>query len=43
VILGWSDIRLPGVFTIAEPLLRLLEWRARRKGIDEELEKRYCR
>jgi quercetin dioxygenase-like cupin family protein len=43
VILGWSDIRLPGVFTIAEPLLRLLERRAQRKRIDKELEKRYCR
>jgi mannose-6-phosphate isomerase-like protein (cupin superfamily) len=43
VILGWSDIRLPGVFTVAEPLLRLLERQARRKGVDRELEERYCR
>jgi mannose-6-phosphate isomerase-like protein (cupin superfamily) len=43
VLLGWSDMRLPGVFTVAEPLLRLLAKRARRKGIDGELEARYCR
>ena len=43
VLLEWSEIRLPGVFTIAEPLLRFLAKRARRKGIDRELEARYCR
>ncbi len=43
VLLGWSDMRLPGLFTVAEPLLRLLARRARRKGIDRELEVRYCR
>ena len=43
VLLEWSDIRLPGLFTLAEPLLRLLAKRARRKGIEEELEARYCR
>ncbi len=43
VLLAWSEIRLPGVFTIAEPLLRFLAKRARRKGIDRELEARYCR
>jgi mannose-6-phosphate isomerase-like protein (cupin superfamily) len=43
MLLDWSDIRLPGVFTLAEPLLRLLARRARRKGIDRELEARYCR
>lgn len=43
VLLEWSGIRLPGVFTIAEPLLRFLAKRARRKGIDRELEARYCR
>jgi hypothetical protein len=36
-------MRLPGLFTVAEPLLRLLARRARRKGIDRELEVRYCR
>jgi mannose-6-phosphate isomerase-like protein (cupin superfamily) len=43
VLLGWSDMRLPGLFTVAEPVLRLLARRARRKGIDRELEARYCR
>ena len=43
VLLEWSDMRLPGVFTVAEPLFRLLARRARRKGIDKELEARYCR
>jgi hypothetical protein len=43
VLLGWSDMRLPGFFTAVEPLLRMLERRARRKGIDRELEARYCR
>ena len=42
-LLEWSEIRLPGVFTVAEPLLRFLAKRARRKGIDRELEARYCR
>jgi hypothetical protein len=26
LLLGWSDMRLPGLFTVAEPLLRL-SWR----------------
>lgn len=43
VLLEWSDIRLPGLFTVAEPLFRLLARWARRKGIDRELEARYCR
>jgi len=43
VLLGWSEIRMPGVFTVAEPLFRLMDRRARRKGIDAELEARYCR
>ncbi len=42
VLLGWSEIRMPGVFSLAEPLFRLLEKQARRKGIDAELEARYC-
>ncbi len=43
VLLGWSEIRMPGVFTLAEPLFRLLARRAHRKGIDLDLEARYCR
>ncbi len=43
VLLEWSEMRLPGVFAVAEPLLRLLATRARRKGIDKELEAKYGR
>jgi hypothetical protein len=41
VLLEESEIRLPGIFTIAEPRFRLLAKRARRKGIDRELEASY--
>ncbi len=41
LLMEWSDIRLPGIYTVAEPLFRLLARRARRKGIDRELEARY--
>ena len=43
VLLEWSENRIPGVFTVVEPLLRLLAKRARSKGVDRELEARYCR
>lgn len=43
VLLGWSDIGLPGFFTVVKPLLRLLERRALRKGIDKKLEAKYLR
>lgn len=43
VILEWSEIRIPGVLGTLEPLFRLLARRARRKGIDKNLEKTYCR
>jgi quercetin dioxygenase-like cupin family protein len=43
VILEWSEIRIPGVMGILEPLFRLLARRARRKGIDKRLEAEYCR
>ena len=43
LILEWSDMRLSGVFSVAEPLFRLLAKRARRKGIDKELEAKYSR
>ena len=39
LLLEWSEVRVPGLFTVIEPLMRLL---ARRKGIDGELEARYC-
>ena len=35
--------RLPGIFALLEPLFGLLARRARRKGIDKDLEARYCR
>ena len=43
LLLEWSEIRVPGFFNVIEPLMRLLARRARRKGIDRELEARYCR
>ena len=43
LLLYWSEIRVPGFFTAVEPLTRLLAKRARRKGIDKELEAKYCR
>jgi hypothetical protein len=43
LLLVWSEVRLPGIFTIAEPLFRLLAKRAWLKGVDRELEARYCR
>jgi mannose-6-phosphate isomerase-like protein (cupin superfamily) len=43
LLLEWSEIRVPGFFTVVEPLMRLLAKRARRKGIDGELEAKYCR
>jgi mannose-6-phosphate isomerase-like protein (cupin superfamily) len=43
LLLEWSDIGVPGLFRVAEPLFRLLAKRARRKGIDKELEAEYCR
>lgn len=43
LLLDWAEIRVPGFFTLVEPLMRLLANRARRKGIDKELEARYCR
>ena len=43
LLFEWGEGRMPGVFTLVEPLMRLLAKRARRKGIDRELEARYCR
>lgn len=41
LVVEWSEIRVPGVMMLLNPLLRLLARRARRKGIDRELERRY--
>ncbi len=43
LLFEWGEGRLPGVFAVLEPVFRLLARRARRKGIDRELEVRYCR
>jgi quercetin dioxygenase-like cupin family protein len=43
LLFEWGEGRVPGIFTVIEPLMRLLAKRARRKGIDKELEARYCR
>jgi hypothetical protein len=41
LLLEWSDIGLPGIYKVAEPLFPLLARWARRKGIDRDLEARY--
>ena len=43
LLLEWSEVRVPGLFTVLEPLMRLLAKRARRKGIGRKLEARYGR
>ena len=43
LLFEWGEGRLPGLFGVLEPAFRLLAKRARRKGIDRELEARYCR
>jgi len=43
LLFEWGEGRLPGIFAILEPVFRFLARRARRKGIDRELEARYCR
>ena len=42
VLLEWSEIRFAGVLGLIEPAFRLLAKRARRKGIDRDLEAEYC-
>ena len=43
LLFEWGQGRLPGVFALLGPLFGLLARRARRKGIDRQLEARYCR
>lgn len=43
LLFEWGEGRMPGLFALAQPLFRLLARRARRRGIDRELEARYCR
>lgn len=42
LLFEWGEGRLPGIFALLEPLFGLLARRARRKGIDRQLEARYC-
>ncbi len=43
LLFEWGEGRMPGLFGVLEPVFRLLAKRARRKGIDKELEARYVR
>ncbi|MGH3147548.1 MAG: cupin domain-containing protein [Rubrobacter sp.] len=43
LLFEWGEGRMPGLFGVLEPVFRLLAKRARRKGIDRELEAKYCR
>jgi hypothetical protein len=42
LLLGMSDMRLPGAMAAIEPVLRVLARRARRKGVERALVERYC-
>lgn len=42
LLIQWTDINLPGVYRWLGPVLRALAGLARRRGIDRELEDRYC-
>ncbi|MGH3146162.1 MAG: cupin domain-containing protein [Rubrobacter sp.] len=42
LLFEWGEGRMPGIFTVMQPLMRLLAKRAQCKGIDRELEARYC-
>lgn len=43
LLMEWSDTWLPGPVRLLEPLARRAAARARRKGMDRQLEERYCR
>lgn len=43
LLFEWGEGRMPGLLGVLEPVFRLLAKRARRKGIDRELEDRYVR
>jgi len=42
LLLEWGEGRVPGVATLLAPVFRLLAKEARRRGVDQELERRYC-
>ncbi len=41
VLLEWSEIRMPGIFTVFAPMFRLLAKQGRCMGVDRDLEARY--
>lgn len=43
LLLEWGEAQVPGVATFLAPVFRLLANEARRRGMDRELEARYCR
>lgn len=43
LLVYWTDTNVPGIFTVLEPLLRMLRKRAIRKGIDKELIRQYVK
>ncbi|MCC5781443.1 MULTISPECIES: cupin domain-containing protein [Kocuria] len=43
LLIQWTDINLPGLYRWLGPVVRALAGIARRRGIDGELEDRYCR
>src|SRR4051794_21531317 len=43
LLLEWSDMQITGLARAIEPVAGLLARIARRRGIDRELEQRYCR
>ena len=43
LVISWSDTHIPGIFRWAEPVLYWAARRAVRKGIDEDIKKRYCK
>ncbi len=42
LLVEWTDINLPGIHRWLGPVRRVLAGIARRRGIDRELEQRYC-
>jgi mannose-6-phosphate isomerase-like protein (cupin superfamily) len=43
LLVAWSDTNIPGIFSILSPILRFLAGVAKRKGIDRQLIKKYCK
>lgn len=43
LLIELADTGLPGIFSVIAPLMRLIAARARRRGVEQELIKRYCK